>query len=119
MAKARIGVPLLMSRRYIERSLDVSPIEFLSMQLLHHTHTLASPDPFEKSAFARRDLRLQCEREAKRYLLHIRQSLIQCHGRQAMLSQLLHNMLGAVIPMFSAVLYLKNCRSALRESRDD
>jgi len=106
LAKHRLAPPLLMTSSYIERSLDVFPIEYLHMQLLHHT-TLGQ-DPFSELEFDKSHVRLQCEREAKRYLLHIREGLMRSRGKDAALRQVTHELLAAVIPLIGAVLFFKD-----------
>jgi hypothetical protein len=61
--KKGISAPLIMTPEYIMHSLDVFPIEFLNIKLLHDT--LFGEDLFQHLAIDRKDLRLQCERELK------------------------------------------------------
>lgn len=106
LAKHHLAPPLLMTRIYIERSLDVFPIEYLHMQLLHHT--ASGQDPFGELVFDKTHVRLQCEREAKRYLLHIREGLMRSRGKDTALRQVTHELLAAVIPLMGGVLFLKD-----------
>lgn len=101
----RIGPPLLMTSQYIQRSLDVFPIEYLYMQGLHYT--VIGQDPFEGLRFERASVRLQCEREAKRYLLHLRQGLMRGRGNAGVLREVLHELVASVVPLANAVLFLK------------
>ncbi len=105
LKRERIGPPLLMTRQYIQRSLDVFPIEYLYMQHLHHT--AMGPDPFEGLRFERASVRLQCEREAKRYLLHLRQGLIWGRGDAGGLREVLHELVASMVPLANAALFLK------------
>lgn len=111
LGKHRLGPPLLMTDAYIKRSLDVFPIEYLHMQLLHRT--VLGDDPFDQLKFEKDHVRLQCEREAKRYLLHIREGLMRSRGKPAALRQVMHELLAAVVPLFSAALYLKDAQRPL------
>ena len=61
--KKGISAPLIMTPEYIKHSLDVFPIEFLNIKLLHET--LFGEDLFQHLLIERKDLRLQCERELK------------------------------------------------------
>ena len=71
--KHRLSQPLIITRRFVENSLDAYPLEFLDMQtqyrnLLENTDILAGLQ-FEKS-----DLRLQMERELRSKWLLTRQA---------------------------------------------
>lgn len=104
--KARLAAPLLMTPQYIQQSLDTFPIEYLYMQLLHHTVT--GPDPFAPLRFDKPHVRIQAEREAKRYLLHLRQGLMHSRGKHNTIRRLMHELLNSMVPLLNAVLYLKD-----------
>ena len=63
MGRLRLQAPLLMTKEYIQQSLDVFGVEFLDFQLNHAT--IVGTDPFKELAFKKEDVRLQCERELK------------------------------------------------------
>ena len=54
--KKLLGQPLIITEDYISRSLDVFPIEFLDIKLLHKT--IYGPDPFVKLSINKATLRL-------------------------------------------------------------
>ncbi len=105
LQKSRVGPPLLVTGAYIDRSRDVFPVELLHMQLWHHT--LTGTDPFEALCIDKTHVRSQCEREAKRYMLHIRQGVMRSDRGATLLHDILAELLEAVIPLFGAVLYYK------------
>jgi hypothetical protein len=106
LESARLAPPLLMTPHYIQRSRDVFPIEFLHMQLFHAA--VHGPSPLGSLAFKKPDVRAQCEREAKRYLLHIRDGLMRSRKKQDRLRGVAHDLLGAVVPLMGAVLFYKD-----------
>ena len=114
LKKARIGPPLLMTPTYIQRSLDVFPIEYLYMRLFHHT--VVGPDPFNELEIKKPHVRLQCEREAKRFLLHIRQGVMRSHGDHKALRGITHELLKAAVPLFNAVLFYEGVDQPHRRS---
>ena len=119
LKKQQVGPPLLMTDAYIDRSHDCFPIELLHMQLLHHT--VAGDDPLASLSVDKAHVRSQCEREAKRYLLHIRQGVMRHGHNAALLHGVLVELLEAVLPLFGAVLYYKDVgrprdRAALLEA---
>jgi hypothetical protein len=105
LKRERIGPPLLMTSQYIQRSLDAFPVEYLYMQHLHHT--VVGVDPFEGLRFERASVRLQCEREAKRYLLLLRQGLMRGRGDAGALREVLHELVASVVPLANAALFLR------------
>lgn len=58
--KKQVAAPLIMTPAYIEDSQDVFPIEFLNIQLNHHT--VWGEDIFKALKIRKSDLRHQCER---------------------------------------------------------
>ncbi|MCD4693714.1 MAG: hypothetical protein K8R79_12425, partial [Calditrichales bacterium] len=56
------------------------------------------------------DLRLQCEREIRGKLLHLRESYLNTYGKPRLIKQLLRFSLPAFTSIFSALLYLKELK---------
>lgn len=98
--------PLFLTDTYIERSLDSFPIEFLNMKSAYHL--LWGKDVLQSLEFDRRDLRLQCERELKGNLLHLRQRYILTRGNKNELTALIKESAVAFTAIFKAMLFLKN-----------
>jgi len=107
--------PLFLTESYIERSLDSFPIEFLNMKSAYHL--LKGKDVLHALEFDRRDLRLQCERELKGDLLHLRQGFIMTRGRKKELTALINESVVAFTAIFRALLYLKG-RSGVTNKED-
>jgi hypothetical protein len=113
--KSRVAVPMIMTRAFIENSLDCYPIEFLNMRnshiLIHGENVL------EQLKFKPEDLRLQIERELKGKLILLRNGYLEAGGNVKQLKQLISRSLTAFISIFNALLYLKK-ESAPHNRRD-
>jgi len=106
MRKRKLAAPLLMTQAYIERSRDVFGIEFLDLQLIHET--IFGDDPFEKLTFARKDVRLQCERELKASLIRLKQGYIAAGANKRLVRDILISAVGGLVPLLRAMLWLKD-----------
>jgi predicted nucleotidyltransferase len=102
----KMGVqPLFLTEAYIERSLDSFPIEFMNMKAAYHH--VGGRDLLAGLEFDRGDLRLQCERELKGNLLHLRQRYVMTQGRKSELLLLIKESIVAFSAIFRALLFLK------------
>ncbi len=97
--------PLFLTESYINQSLDSFPIEFLNMQSAYHV--VSGKDVLKSLDIVRQDLRLQCERELKGKLLHLRQGFVMTRGHKGALKGLIKESVGAFTAIFHALLYLK------------
>lgn len=102
--KKRIKAPLMMTREYISSSLDVFPIEFLDIKLIHKT--IYGEDVFSSLEIDDTVLRLQCEHDLKAKLINLRQAYISCAGKTNLLTGLLLDAFPGYFPLFRAMLYL-------------
>lgn len=102
--KKGISAPLIMTPEYIMRSLDVFPIEFLNIKLLHET--IFGEDLFQNLLIDRPDLRLQCERELKVRLIGLRQGYISSVGDAKILTDLFINTIAGYIPLFRGIILI-------------
>lgn len=102
--KKGISAPLIMTPEYIMHSLDVFPVEFLNIKLLHET--LFGEDLFQNLEIDRKDLRLQCERELKVRLIGLRQGYIASMGDAKILSDLFSNTISGYIPLFRGMILI-------------
>jgi predicted nucleotidyltransferase len=102
--KKRIAAPLIMTPRYIDESIDVFPIEFLNLKLLHYT--VCGHDVFRDLEIPKSYLRRQCERELKAKLIGLRQGYISAAGEQRILTQRLVESYAGCMPLFKAVIVL-------------
>jgi len=102
--KKRIAAPLIMTPEYIATSLDVFPIEFLNIQLIHQT--VFGDDIFEPININKKDLRYQCERELKVKLIDLRQRYIASLGSGKILAQSFIDSFSGYTPLFRAIICL-------------
>jgi predicted nucleotidyltransferase len=103
--KSRVAVPWIMTKRFIENSLDCYPIEFLNMK---NSHVLIyGEDVLAPLNFKPEDLRLQIERELKGKLVLLRQGYLESEGDSRQIRQLISRSLTAFVSIFNALIYLK------------
>jgi hypothetical protein len=79
LGKLGLRAPLMMTPEYIAQSCDTFPLELLEIQRQHVV--LFGEDHFAALQFGRGDVRLQCERELKSELIHLRQGLLAAAGQ--------------------------------------
>jgi hypothetical protein len=79
LGKLGLRAPLMMTPEYIAASCDTFPLELLEIQQQHVV--LAGHGHFADLRFAPADVRLQCERELKSALIHLRQGLLAAAGK--------------------------------------
>ena len=102
--KKRISAPLIMTPDYIQQSLDVFPIEFLDIQLLHYT--CFGNDPFEEIRIDLSDLRRQCERELKVRRIGLCRGYISASGNRRVLTKELIHAFPGYVSLFRGILML-------------
>ncbi|MBN2297642.1 MAG: hypothetical protein JXM72_03565 [Deltaproteobacteria bacterium] len=109
--KKHVRAPLIMTQEYIDRSLDVFPIEFLDIKLIHKT--IYGKELFVDLAIDKSMLRLQCERDLKAKLIKLRQGYLSCAGNKKDLTLLLFDTFPGFFPLFRAMLYIAGINKAL------
>ncbi len=102
--KKKVAAPLIMTPEYIMNSLDVFPVEFLNMKLLHST--VFGQDLFQDLEIKPSNLRLQCERELKVRLIGLRQGYISSSGDAKALREMFINLFSGYTPLFRAIIML-------------
>ncbi len=102
--KKGIAAPWLMDPEYIQRSLDVFPLEFLNFKLNHKT--LYGEDIFSDLEINKADLRLQIERELKSRLIWLRQGYLSTMGEQKALLEYMRTISKSLVPVLRGVCYL-------------
>ena len=102
--KRRIAAPLVMTPAYISASLDAFPVEFLDFKLLHKT--VYGNDLLQDLEITRPNLRLQCERELKTKLIHLRQGYISSLGKKEALAAMLVRSITGSMALFRAIITL-------------
>jgi predicted nucleotidyltransferase len=103
--KRNVRVPLVMTRGYIESSLDAFPLEFFNIKSAYQV--IYGEDILKDVVIQKEDLRLQCERELKAKLLLLRESFLEANNKKHLLRELVAQSLSAFISIFKALLYLK------------
>lgn len=103
--KRRVAIPLFMTRAEISSSLDSYPIEFLTMKKQYVL--VYGEDMLEGLSFEPSRLRLQCERELKGKIFHLRRGLLKTGGQAKYVRELIKASLTAFISIFKVLLYLK------------
>lgn len=104
MGRRKLAAPLLMRPEYIARSCDVFAVEWLDYQWRHLT--VFGADPFAGLTFAKRDVRLQCEREYKSALVRLRQGYIGSAGKRTVIAHFLAAAGRELLPYLRATLWL-------------
>jgi len=103
--KRNVRVPLVMTRGYIQSSLDAFPLEFFNIRSAYQV--IQGEDILKDVVIQKEDLRLQCERELKAKLLLLRESFLEANNKSHLLRELVAQSLSAFISIFKALLYLK------------
>ncbi len=102
----RLAAPLVMTAAYAEKSLDVFPVEFLDLKLLHKI--VFGADIFGALNIHPEHLRMQCEREIKSRLLALWQGYIVDLGRKDAVTALLIRSVKGMFPLFRGLLLLRD-----------
>ena len=102
--KKGLAAPLIMTPEYIADSLDVFPIEFLDLKLIHET--VFGEDILRDVEIKISDLRNQCEREIKTRLIGLRQGYVSSMGDRHMLTERFVHLIAGALPLFRGIIYL-------------
>jgi hypothetical protein len=102
--KKHIAAPLVMTPEYIHKSLDSFPVEFLDFKLIHKT--VFGSDILKDLSITEHNLRLQCEREIKTRLIHVRQGYISSLGKKEHLASTLIKSITGSMALFRAIITL-------------
>ncbi len=103
--KRSVATPLFMTKAYIRSSLDVYPIEFLTMK--RHYRVVHGEDVLKDLAFDREILRRQCERELKGKWMLLRTGFLETAERAKDLKRLMAGSITAFLSIFAALLEIK------------
>ncbi len=104
--KKKVNTPLFLTTQYIQTALDSYPIEFLTMK--QHYRVVHGEDVLSGIEIQPEHLRLQCERELRGKLIHLREEYLNTGGKSKRIKHLVRFSLPAFVSIFSALLYLKN-----------
>ena len=111
---AGVAPPLVMDVGYVRSSLDIFPMEFLEMRLIHET--VCGEDLLAAIKIDRGDLRQQCEREIKSRLLGLRQAYLRARGEHKALAEALVRFLAGYQPLARGILVLLGKEPPLRRA---
>ncbi|MCK4305388.1 MAG: hypothetical protein KAY24_14210 [Candidatus Eisenbacteria sp.] len=101
--KERVAMPVLMRPEMVQTALDSYPLEFLTMKGAHRV--LKGTDALAGLVFQREDVRLQCERDLRGKLLHLRAGAIECEGKRDRMAELIRSSLPAMTALFQGLLF--------------
>jgi len=102
--RRRILFPMFMTEEFIRSSMDSYPVEFFNMKQAYEV--LDGEDVLKDLTLSPADLRLQCERELKGKLLHLRQGFVFTEGKSRRIRLLINQSLSAFASIFRALLFL-------------
>lgn len=103
--KRNVAVPWVMTRKFIESSLDAYPIEFLNLKYNHIL--IHGEDILQRLDFKPENLRLQIEKELKGKLVLLREAYLETGGKAKLLQEIIARSITAFISIFKALLYLR------------
>jgi hypothetical protein len=103
--KRNVASPLFLTEQYIASSLDTFPIEFLDMQTAYQV--VFGEDVLAGLSFDHVHLRLQCERELRGKLLHLRQAYLDIAGQERELRILVRRSVTTFASIFRGLLTLQ------------
>ncbi|MCH8928731.1 MAG: hypothetical protein IIB39_08460 [Candidatus Marinimicrobia bacterium] len=106
LRKLGIATPLVLTRSYVDSSLDTFPLEFLNM--MEANSLIYGEAVLEELEINNDHLRLQIERELKSKLLSLRQGYMETLGSRDGLENLISISLTAFTAIFRGTLYIKN-----------
>jgi hypothetical protein len=102
--KKKVRAPLVITNEYLGRSVDVFPIEFLEIKLIHKT--IYGTELFSRIDIEKPMLRLQCERELKAKLVHLSRGYISASGDKELLLNLIIHSSSGFYPIFRSILFM-------------
>ncbi len=102
--KQKVALPIFMRPEMVATALDSYPIEFLTMKSAYRV--LMGEDPLRDLTFRREDVRLQCERDLRGKLLHLRAGAVDSEGKRDRIAGLIRASLPAMTAIFQALLFV-------------
>lgn len=109
--KHKIAMPVFMRPEMIATALDSYPLEFLTMKAAYRL--LHGEDPLAALTFSRGDVRLQCERDLRGKLLHLRAGAIASETKRGRMADLIRTSLPALTAIFQGLLFVASRDHAL------
>lgn len=103
--KHRLAFPLVVTRQFVERSLDCFPLEFMDISSSSYHNIYCTEDLFAKLKFSKADVRLQMERELKSKWLLTRLTILEASPKPKILTQTLKASIHAITPVLKGFCY--------------
>jgi predicted nucleotidyltransferase len=113
--KRMVNTPLFMTPEYIASSLDSYPIEFLDMKANYRL--VHGKDVLQDLRFQPAEVRVQCERDLKGKLLHLRQAYLESGEKTKNLREIIAASITSFISIFQGLLYLKG--ASIPQTREE
>ncbi|MFH1777170.1 MAG: nucleotidyltransferase domain-containing protein [Candidatus Omnitrophota bacterium] len=98
----KIAAPLFLSRRHIDTSQDVFPIEFLEIKENHIT--IFGEDLFKDMQIEQKHIRVFCEQQIKGKLIRLRQAYLEIGLKHKGVEALMKESLYGLMPIFRALI---------------
>lgn len=103
--KQRLDFPLVVTRKFVEKSLDSFPLEFLDIASGSYHNIFCNEDLLAKLKFAKTEVRLQMERELKSKWLLTRLTVLEARPKPKILSQTLRASIHAIAPALKGLCF--------------
>lgn len=103
--KHAIVAPLVLTRHYIERSIDTFPIEFLEIK--QSAVVVYGETYFDDLVFESQNIRHECEFQARSALLRFQQAYLEIGRDRKGIERLLHTSINSLIPLLRAMMRVK------------
>jgi len=107
-SKRKLRYPLLVTRNFVNSSLDSFPLEFLDITASNYENLYVKKDILKKLKFEPADIRLQMEREIKGKWLLIRLSVLEKKNTPKQLADILALTLGNIVRVLKGICYLND-----------
>ena len=106
--KRKLRFPLVVTRRFVNNSLDSFPLEFLDITGSNYEDLYVKKDVLKKLRYKPADIRLQMEREIKSKWLLIRLSVLEKKNTPKQLADFLALTLGSIVRVLKGICYLND-----------
>lgn len=106
VAKNRLAFPLVVTRNFVEKSLDSFPLEFLDIASSNYQNIFCAEDVLSKLSFAKCDLLLQMERELKSKWLLTRLAILEESPKPKIIANTLQASIHGISPVLKGFCHL-------------
>jgi hypothetical protein len=103
--KKKLPMPLILSKKYIETSLDSFPLEFLNI-VSDYENLIMNEDVLKDIFIDKSDVRLEMERELKGKWLHIKMAFLNQSGNYKKLIEVIKISMNSIFPILKGLIYL-------------